>query len=290
MLYTNSDCLSQTKLVELSNFCDRNSLYIIAITEILPKFFLFQPDEKNYNLDGFDLFTSNLSQGLGCAIFVKQYLAATKETFECNFNESVWCQINLNNNDKLVIDCIYRSPNSILENNQNLYQLLNTVNNSHFTLKLIPGDFNFKEIDWKVQSTSVNENHVSTQLLESIRDCVLYQDVVEPTRFRPGEVSSLLDLILTNEESMVSDLKYMVALGKSDHLQLIFNFNCYIDVKRHSFKKHIFFKGHYTELARDLENVDWDAVFDGLDLTDSWEILTDKITRLIEKHVPDSKV
>ena len=40
----------------------------------------------------------------------------------------------------------------------------------------------------------------------------------------------------TNEESMVSDLKYMAALGKSDHLQLIFNFSCYIDVKRHSFK------------------------------------------------------
>ena len=50
-------------------------------------------------------------------------------------------------------------------------------------------------------------------------------------------------------------------------------------MKRHSFKKHNFFKGHYTELARDLENVDWDAVFDGLDLTDSWE-----------KHVPESKV
>ena len=78
--------------------------------------------------------------------------------------------------------------------------------------------------------------------------------------------------------------------GKSDHLQLIFNFNCYIDVKRHSFKKHNFFKGHYSELARDIENVDWDAVFGGLDLTDSCEILTDKITRLIEKHVPESKV
>ena len=120
MLYTNSDCLSQTKLVELSNFCDQNNLDIIAITEILPKFSLFQPEEKNYSLDGFDLFTSNLSQGRGCAIFVKQYLVATKVTFECNFEESVWCQINQNNDDKLVIGCIYKNPNSTLENNQNL--------------------------------------------------------------------------------------------------------------------------------------------------------------------------
>ena len=70
----------------------------------------------------------------------------------------------------------------------------------------------------------------------------LYQHVVEPIRFRPGEASSLLDLILINEESMVSDLKYMAALGKSNHLQLIFNFNCYIVVKRHSFKKYQYCK------------------------------------------------
>ena len=262
----------------------------MAITEILPKFSLFQPDEKNYSLDGYDLFISNLSQGRGCAIYVKDYLAATKVSFECNFNDSVWCQIKLKNNDKLVIGCVYRSPNSTMENNQNLYQLLNIVNNSHFSHLLIAGDFNCKEIDWKQHSTSVNENHVSTQLLECIRDCFLYQHVTEHTRFRAGEVSSLLDLILTNEESMISDLKYMAGLGKSDHLQLTFNFNCYIDVNSHSFKKHNFFKGHYTELARDLESTDWDAVFDGLDLTDSWDVLTENITRLIEKHIPVSKV
>ena len=68
-MYTNSDCLSETKLVEISNYCDQNNLDIIAITEILPKFSLFQPEEKKYSLDGYDLFTLKLSQGRGCAIF-----------------------------------------------------------------------------------------------------------------------------------------------------------------------------------------------------------------------------
>ena len=117
-----------------------------------------------------------------------------------------------------------------MENNQNLYQLLKIVNNSHFSHIMIAGDFNCKEIDWKLHSTSVNENHVSTQLLECIPDCFPYQHVAEHTRFQTGEASSLLDLILTNEESMISHLKYMAGLGKSDHLQLTFNFNCYIDV------------------------------------------------------------
>lgn len=101
-------------------------------------------------------------RGVVCAIFVKEYLAATKVSFECNFIESVWCQINLNNNEELVIGCVYRSPNSTMENNQNLYQLLNIVNNSHFSHILVTGDFNCKEIDWKLLSTSVNENHNTT--------------------------------------------------------------------------------------------------------------------------------
>ena len=116
-----------------------------------------------------------------------------------------------------------------MENNHTLYQLLNIVNKSHFSHILIAGDFNCKERDWKQHSTSVNVNHVSTQLLECIRDCFLYRHVAEHTRVRTGEASSLLDLILTNEESMISDLKYMAGLEKSDHLQLTFNFNCYIE-------------------------------------------------------------
>ena len=60
VLYTNSDCLSQTKLVVISNYCDQNSLDIIAITEILPKFSLFQPEEKNYSLDFYTSMWQNI--------------------------------------------------------------------------------------------------------------------------------------------------------------------------------------------------------------------------------------
>ena len=67
-------------------------------------------------------------------------------------------------------------------------------------------------------------------------------------------------------------------------IQAVFNFNCYIDVNSHSFKKHDF-----SRVIRDLESTDWEAVFHGLDLTDSWDILIEKITRLLEKHVPVKK-
>ena len=61
-------------------------------------------------------------------------------------------------------------------------------------------------------------------------------------------------------------------------------------MKRHSFKKQNFFEGKYTELANDLSTIYRDGVFNGLDLSDSWDVLTDKITGLIEKYIPESRV
>ena len=75
------------------------------------------------------------------------------------------------NKDKLLAGCIYRSPNSSLENNQILFKLLDNVRDGNYTHLLITGDFNCKEIDWEQGSMNVNENHVSSLLLESIRDC-----------------------------------------------------------------------------------------------------------------------
>ena len=58
----------------------------------------------------------------------------------------------------------------------------------------------------------------------------------------------------------------MPGLGKSDHVQLVFDYNCYIEVNRHLFKKYNFFKGDYTGLSVDLVGISWDTVLDGLDL------------------------
>ena len=121
---------------------------------------------------------------------------------------------------------------------------------------------------------NVNENHFSLLLLESIGDCFLYQHVAQPTRFRHGETPSILDLVLTNEDSMVNSISYMPGLGKSDHVQLVFDYNCYIEVNKHLFKKHNFFKGDYLGLSVDLVDNSWDTVLDGLDVANSWYFIT----------------
>ncbi len=55
----------------------------------------------------------------------------------------------------------------------------------------------------------------------------LYQHITKYTCYREGQHSSLLDLIVMNEEGMANDLQYLSPLGKSDHICLVFNTNMY---------------------------------------------------------------
>lgn len=81
----------------------------------------------------------------------------------------------------------------------------------------------------------------------------------------------------------------MPGLGKSDHLQLEFTFNCYTKTTKTVFMKFNFFKGNFTSLI-ELTLVDWLQVVDGLDLSASWEKLTETLSNLIETYIPVSKV
>ena len=131
------------------------------------------------------------------------------------------------------------------------------------------GDFNLGEINWRMNNSHTNENHIASQFLECIRDCFLYQHVKENTIYRAGSEPSLLDLLLTNEENMINSVSYMPGLGKSDHLQLMFTFNCYTETSQTVFKKINFFKGNYTGLSGELAHVDWLQLSDGVDLSAS---------------------
>ena len=117
---------------------------------------------------------------------------------------------------------MYRSPNSAPENNEKLCEELRTLRKRYDTM-LIMGDLNFRNINWEQNSTPGGDTtSCDHRFLESIKDCFMYQHVTQPTRGRGEDAPSLLDLILTNEQEMVSALKYISPLGKSDHAVLQF--------------------------------------------------------------------
>ena len=192
--------------------------------------------------------------------------------------------------DKILVGCIYRSPSSSRDNFNHLVELLRKISSSRYSHLLLMGDFNLREIDWNNCTTTVGEDHVATIFLECIRDGFLTQHVKEPTRIRDNNEPSVLDLIITNEENMIGNIEYKPGLGKSDHLGLLFVFNCYTEfIKAQAFKKLNFFKGDYQSINTALQQRDWTKELLGLNLTQSWSYLAEIIIQLIEKFIPVSK-
>ena len=76
MFYTNCDCLSQTKRVELESYIQTNSPDIIALTEVLPKNNLFHVNEVLFALKGYSCFSANLNKGRGVLLYVKNSIPA----------------------------------------------------------------------------------------------------------------------------------------------------------------------------------------------------------------------
>ena len=206
----------------------------------------------------------------------KEKLNAVNVLINSEFSEHIWAKIKLNSQDCLLLGCLYRSPSSSTENFVNLTNLLEhvrTLRPPHF---LRMGDLNFKQINWVDQSTTGNEEHIATLFLDCVRHNYFYQYVKDYTRFRDHNAPSVLDLILSYEENMISEMKVLPSLGKSDHLVILFDFNCFIQPEPDiTFKKLNFSKGDYKSITSELSSIDWSSKINDLNLNLSWSFLVD---------------
>ena len=117
-------------------------------------------------------------------------------------------------------------------------------------------------------------------------DCFLHQHVTIPTRYRLGSVPSLLDLVITNEEGMVSCIDYMPGLSMSDHLILSFTVICYTAPKTMQLKcKPALHKADYGLLRREAKKVNWDSILN-LNFQEAYSFIVNKISGLVDQHVP----
>lgn len=105
--------------------------------------------------------------------------------------ESVWCVVNLNGKDTLLVGCNYRSPNSDCNNNEKLNDTVRQANNLGFSYILIFRNVNYPSINWDDITSPPEGNHQSALFLEAVRDSFIWQHMAEPTHCTPNT----LDLI-----------------------------------------------------------------------------------------------
>ena len=60
-----------------------------------------------------------------------------------------------------------------------------------------------KEISWSNLSGTTNNCHIEP-FLDAIDDLFLFQHITEPTTFRQDKIPSLLDLIFTNKQDIIT--------------------------------------------------------------------------------------
>ena len=194
-MLTNADSLSN-KMTELRSRIKNMEKQpdIIAITEVKPKTARFILSNASYKIKGYEAHTHNLDSwtGRGIIIYVKSKLNVLILNSTTDFTEHIVIQIRLANRELLTFACIYRSPNSTDENNEQLTALIHQLDQTSSAYKLLVGDFNYGAISCQDNTAT---SAADTAFLDCLQNTYMNQHVEEPTRGISGS-HNILDLII----------------------------------------------------------------------------------------------
>uniref|UniRef100_A0A6P7FIN3 Uncharacterized protein LOC114330746 n=1 Tax=Diabrotica virgifera virgifera TaxID=50390 RepID=A0A6P7FIN3_DIAVI len=148
---------------------------------------------------------------------------------------------------------------------------------------IITGDFNFPEITWPITSLSDTEN--SHNLFKSfVVNSNLIQLITEPTRFRTNNQPSTLDLVLINDEQLISSLEISSPIGKSDHAVITahIQFNQILPRKNNIVT---YTTTDFSEVDAEFSQINWNLFFADLnDPSSMWTAFLDTVHNIISKN------
>ena len=172
---------------------------------------------------------------------------------------------------------VYRSPNGDLKENDLVCKLVEKAASGHV---VIMGDFNYPDIEWDF----LTAGNVGKNFLDQVQDSFLFQHVDFPTRG-----NNILDLVLSSEEGMVSNLTTLGKLGASDHDILFFNLCTKVNIKHNQRLVPNFRRANWQQINQDMAMIDWDTLLEGKDVEESWSVFKSKLLQICGKHVPYCK-
>ena len=286
-LYTNADQYLN-KRTELEAWIEIQDPDIIGITEIKYKNNRHLIQESEINIQGYELFHNLSENGRGIALWIKPTLKPAAIEVNTIFQENIFVECKLEDGETLKIGLIYRSPSSTNENSSKLNSIISEMCKNKNDNIIIMGDFNYKDIDWETESCSVSSDQPASKFLQSCKDNFLVQMQRSSTRFKNNQTPSLLDLVLTNKEELITNIDTEAGLGKSDHVTLVISLSC--KAKNTKYEPRLNYrKADLKALNEDLAKVDWEVELKDLNTESMWSKIKDNIETAIEKHVPKTK-
>jgi len=201
-MYTNIDSFNN-KRSELAARFASSQPDIIGITEVNNKSGRWRLEAQDLQLQGY-LVYENLS-GRGVVLYIREGICSSEVTLAADYDTAVWCEVRLEGHDSLLVGVVYRSPGTRTTDtqNSNMMAMISEAVGKKTSHVLIMGDFNFPGIDWNSLTSSASSQE--QLFLEEYQDWFLWQHTTRPTRFRGQQTANILDLVMTNEEGMITD-------------------------------------------------------------------------------------
>ena len=101
---------------------------------------------------------------------------------------------------------------------------------SYYMQCLVFCDFNFPNINWHNLSAQGESGDVHYEFQDTCRDCFWWHHMLEPTHGGGTDTPSLLSLVISYAEGIISDICINAPLGKSDHATITFTSNGYTEI------------------------------------------------------------
>ena len=158
--------------------------------------------ESELNIDNYKCFANLTSAWRGVCIYTHISLSATECRMTTYCDESVWCEVRLTltGNDKLLVGCVYRSPNSNRDNDVKINTTLQKANSSGYSHVLVCGDFNHPSLNWRDSTSPTDGNHPASLFMEAVRDSFLVQSPSRHTTEETTRRTRLTSSSPTNRE------------------------------------------------------------------------------------------
>ena len=222
----------------------------------------------------------------GVCVYVKHGINFVPVQPPRAMQESCWFYIKTEQNVPRLYGCVYRSPNSSDQNNEDLLENINWGRQNYREIVLI-GDYNLPSISWQTHETS---SRYGQKFLDCINDNYLEQHIEEFTRFREGQTPSILDLVISSDPGIVSSIELQDPFGKSDHLSIHLELqNSAVPCETTQYK-YIYSKMDKTNFCTKLNQYDWEIIFHEKEINEAYGVFIDVVKTAIQQYVPLKRI
>ena len=241
------------------------------------------PDE-NLKINGYKLYRRDRQTDNhgGICVYIKENIYSQRRAdLEIRNIECLWLEVKFHNK-KFLLGTFYRPPRSPAQTLSTIEDSISLAINSNINDVFITGDFN---LDTTKTSTNQKINNICQYFN-------LHQVITEPTHFTEVS-SSTIDLVFTSNKNNI------LASGVGDpFLEQNIRYHCPVyfvlnfqKVTSPALNRHIWLydRGNYLSFSRDIAETNWEILKND-DINIYAKNITDRITNLAEKHVPNKTV